>query len=49
VLYVMAGVMALAAIMALLGLRAGVQEEVPAASPDAEAVRSPDMAHTAEP
>ena len=49
VLYVMAGVMALAAVAALLGLRAGVQEEVPAASPDAEALRSPDLARTEEP
>jgi EmrB/QacA subfamily drug resistance transporter len=49
VLYVMAGVMALAAIVALLGLRAGVQEEVPAASPDAEAVRFTDLARTEEP
>jgi EmrB/QacA subfamily drug resistance transporter len=48
VLYVMAGVMAVAAIVALLGLRAGVQEEVPAAGPD-EAVRSPDMARSEDP
>jgi MFS family permease len=46
VLYVMAGVMAVAAIVAFLGLRAGVQQEVPGAGPDAEAVRSPDMARS---
>jgi EmrB/QacA subfamily drug resistance transporter len=48
VLYVMAGVMAVAAIVAFLGLRAGVQEEVPA-GPEAEAVGSPDMARFEDP
>jgi hypothetical protein len=41
VLYVMAGIMAVAAIVALRGLRAGVQEE-PAAETSAEAEEGPD-------
>ena len=48
VLYVMAGVMAVAAIVALLGLRYGVQEEA-VAGPAAEAVREPDMAPSEDP
>jgi EmrB/QacA subfamily drug resistance transporter len=44
VLYVMAGVMAAATIVALLGLRRGAQEDVAASETDAEATRSPDMA-----
>jgi len=48
VLYVMAGVMAAAAIVALLGLRYGVQEEA-VAGPAAEAVREPDMAPSEDP
>jgi MFS family permease len=48
VLYVMAGVMALAAIVALVGLRYGVQEEA-VARPEAEAVRSPGMARSEDP
>ena len=42
VLYVMAGIMAVAAIAGLLGLRAGVQEE--AAAPSGEGGRSPETA-----
>jgi EmrB/QacA subfamily drug resistance transporter len=48
VLYVMAGVMAVAAIVALLGLRYGVQEEA-AAGPEAGTVRSPDLARSEDP
>jgi hypothetical protein len=48
VLYVMAGVMAVAAIVALVGLRYGVQEEAVAA-PEAAAVRSPGMAGSDDP
>ena len=44
VLYIMAGIMAAAAIVALVGLRAGLQQEVAAAGPGAEASRSPDLA-----
>ena len=45
----MAGVMAVAAIVALLGLRAGVQEEAAAARTEPEAIRSPDMAASEDP
>jgi hypothetical protein len=48
VLYVMAAVMAVAAIVALLGLRYGVQEEA-APGPEAGAVRSPDLARSEDP
>jgi MFS family permease len=48
VLYVMAGVMAVAAIVALVGLRYGVQEEA-VARPEAEAVPSPDLARSEDP
>jgi EmrB/QacA subfamily drug resistance transporter len=48
VLYVMAGVMAVAAIVALVGLRYGVQEEA-VVRPGAEAVPSPDMARSEDP
>jgi hypothetical protein len=48
VLYIMAGVMAVAAIVALLGLRYGVQEEA-VAGPEAAAVRSPGLAHSEDP
>ena len=44
VLYIMAGIMAAAAVVALVGLRSGLQQEVAAAGPDAEASRSPDLA-----
>ena len=44
VLYIMAGIMAAAAVVALVGLRFGLQQEVAAAGPDAEASRSPDLA-----
>jgi len=44
----MAGVMAVAAVVALLGLRFGVQEEA-VSEPVAEAVRSPDMAPSEDP
>ncbi len=47
VLYVMAGIMAVAAIVGLLGLRAGVQQE--AAAPAGGGGRSPEMADTEEP
>ena len=43
VLYVMAGVMAVATIVALVGLRAGVQQEVAAAATDQEAIRLADV------
>jgi EmrB/QacA subfamily drug resistance transporter len=46
VLYVMAGVMAVAAVVALLGLRFGVQEEALASGPEAEPMRSPDLARS---
>ncbi|HEV2240072.1 MAG TPA: MFS transporter [Streptosporangiaceae bacterium] len=48
VLYVMAAVMAVAAIVAQLGLRYGVQEEA-APEPEAGAVRSPDLARSEDP
>ena len=44
VLYIMAGVMAAAAIVALSGLRAGVQKEDAAAGTDQEVAHSPDVA-----
>ena len=44
VLYIMAGIMAAAAVVALVGLRFGVQQEVAAAGAGAEASRSPDLA-----
>ncbi len=48
VLYVMAGIMAVAAIVALAGLRGGVQQEAVAvaAATDQEISRSPDVAGT---
>jgi EmrB/QacA subfamily drug resistance transporter len=46
VLYVMAGIMAAAFVVAVLGLRRGLQQDVDAAAPgaEAEARRSPDLA-----
>jgi len=46
VLYVMAAIMAVAAVVALLGLRSGVQEEPAAAEADAEAGRQADLARS---
>jgi hypothetical protein len=48
VLYIMAAVMAVAAIVALLGLRYGVQEEA-APGPEARAVGSPGLARSEDP
>src|SRR5260370_6194848 len=45
VLYVMAGVMAVAAIVAVVGLRRGVQQEA-AAPAEAAGARSPDLARS---
>jgi hypothetical protein len=44
VLYIMAAVMAAAAVVALVGLRSGLQQEAAAAGPGAEASRSSDLA-----
>ena len=44
VLYIMAGIMAAAAVVALVGLRFGLQQDLGAAGPDAEASRPPDLA-----
>ena len=44
VLYIMAAIMAAAAVVALVGLRFGLQQDLAAAGPDAEASRSPDLA-----
>jgi len=44
VLYIMAGIMVAAAVVALVGLRFGVQQDVAAAGAGAEASRSPDLA-----
>jgi hypothetical protein len=44
VLYIMAGIMAAAAVVALVGLRFGLQQDVAAAGPEDEASRSPDLA-----
>ncbi len=49
VLYVMAGIMAVAAIVAFVGLRAGAQEEVAAAGTEPEAARAPYRAATDDP
>ena len=50
VLYVMAGIMAAAAVVAILGLRRGVQEEQPAAAADGgERARHADETGTADP
>jgi len=46
VLYVMAGIMAAAFVVAVLGLRRGLQQDVDAAPAGAEASRSPDLAET---
>ena len=40
----MAGIMAAAAVVALVGLRFGLQQDLGAAGPDAEASRPPDLA-----
>jgi MFS family permease len=44
VLYIMAGIMVAAAVVALVGLRFGLQQDVAAAGADAEASRPPDLA-----
>jgi hypothetical protein len=41
VFYVMAGIMAVAAVIGLIGLRGGVQEEAPPAAADREATEAP--------
>jgi hypothetical protein len=41
VFYVMAGIMAVAAVIGLIGLRGGVQEEAPASEPDRAATEAP--------
>jgi len=41
VFYVMAGIMAVAAIIGLIGLRGGIQEEAPAPPVDREATEAP--------
>ena len=46
VLYVMAGIMAAAFVVGVLGLRRGLQQDVDTAAPGAEASRSPDLAAT---
>jgi EmrB/QacA subfamily drug resistance transporter len=49
VLYAMAGIMAVAAVVALIGLRAGVQQEADAAGTDPEGSHSPPAAERAAP